>query len=43
MSPLSPESDRRRAAWIYSQGAPGIYGGDLAFYSDEFDGAAHSS
>jgi pimeloyl-ACP methyl ester carboxylesterase len=40
MSPQSPESDRRRAAWIYSQGAPGIYGGDLAFYSDEFDGAA---
>lgn len=39
MSPLSPESDRRMAAWIYSQGAPGIYGGDLAFYSDEFDGA----
>jgi len=39
MSPLSPEADRRRAAWIYSQGAPGIYGGDLAFYSDEFDGA----
>ncbi|WP_424629913.1 alpha/beta fold hydrolase [Bradyrhizobium sp. SYSU BS000235] len=39
MSPLSPESDRRRSAWIYSQGAPGIYGGDLAFYSDEFDGA----
>lgn len=40
MSPQSPESDRRRSAWIYSQGAPGIYGGDLAFYSDEFDGAA---
>lgn len=39
MSPQSPESYRRRAAWIYSQGAPGIYGGDLAFYSDEFDGA----
>lgn len=39
MSPLSPETDRRRAAWIYSQGAPGIYPGDLAFYSDEFDGA----
>lgn len=38
MSPQSPEADRRRAAWIYSQGAPGIYGGDLAFYSDEFDG-----
>lgn len=39
MSPTSPEADRRRAAWIYSQGAPGIYTGDLAFYSDEFDGA----
>ncbi|MEH2512876.1 pimeloyl-ACP methyl ester carboxylesterase [Nitrobacteraceae bacterium AZCC 1564] len=43
MSPLSPEADRRRAAWIYSQGAPGIYGGDLAFYSDEFDGAVVAS
>jgi pimeloyl-ACP methyl ester carboxylesterase len=39
MSPYSPESDRRLASWIYSQGAPGIYGGDLAFYSEEFDGA----
>lgn len=39
MSPLSPEADRRRGAWIYSQGAPGIYPGDIAFYSDEFDGA----
>jgi pimeloyl-ACP methyl ester carboxylesterase len=38
MSPSSPTEDRRRAAWIYSQGAPGIYDGDLAFYSDEFDG-----
>lgn len=38
MSPSSPADDRRRAAWIYSQGAPGIYDGDLAFYSDEFDG-----
>jgi pimeloyl-ACP methyl ester carboxylesterase len=39
MSPLSPECDRRAASWIYSQGAPGIYPGDLAFYSEEFDGA----
>ena len=38
MSPSSPPEDRRRAAWIYSQGAPGIYDGDLSFYSDEFDG-----
>lgn len=40
MSPTSPAADRRRAAWIYSQGAPGVYPGDLAFYSEEFDGAA---
>jgi pimeloyl-ACP methyl ester carboxylesterase len=39
MSPTSPLDQRRRAAWIYSQGAPQIYTGDLAFYSDEFDGA----
>lgn len=39
MSPKSPQDLRRRAAWIYSQGAPEIYTGDLAFYSDEFDGA----
>lgn len=38
MSPTSPEGWRRRAAWIYAQGGPGIYAGDLAFYSDEFDG-----
>jgi len=38
MSPSSPAEDRRRAAHIYAQGAPGIYDGDLAFYSDEFDG-----
>jgi pimeloyl-ACP methyl ester carboxylesterase len=38
MSPTSPEADRRRASWIYAQGAPGVYPGDLAFYSDEFDG-----
>lgn len=40
MAPTSPSSDRARAAFIYSQGAPGIYDGDLAFYSDEFDGEA---
>lgn len=39
MSPTSPEAWRRRAAWIYAQGGPGVYTGDLAFYSDEFDGA----
>ncbi|MBR1220395.1 alpha/beta hydrolase [Bradyrhizobium sp. U87765 SZCCT0131] len=39
MSPTSPLDQRRRAAWIYAQGAPQVYTGDLAFYSDEFDGA----
>jgi len=39
MSPSSPVTDRRRASWIYSQGGPGVYPGDLAFYSDEFDGS----
>lgn len=38
MSPMSPTEQRRRAAWIYAQGGPGIYDGDLMFYSDEFDG-----
>ncbi|MFT3801154.1 MAG: alpha/beta hydrolase [Burkholderiaceae bacterium] len=40
MSPSSPAEDRRRAAHIYAQGAPGVYDGDLVFYSDEFDGEA---
>jgi pimeloyl-ACP methyl ester carboxylesterase len=38
MSPLGPVGHRRRAAWIYAQGGPGVYTGDLAFYSEEFDG-----
>lgn len=38
MSPLGPIGHRRRAAWIYAQGGPGVYTGDLAFYSEEFDG-----
>lgn len=38
MSPFGPQDHRRRAAWIYSQGGPGVYTGDLAFYSEEFDG-----
>lgn len=39
MAPASPLVFRRRASWIYSQGAPGIYPGDLSFYSEEFDGS----
>lgn len=35
--PSSLAEDRRRAPFICVQGAPKIYDGDLAFYSDEFD------
>jgi pimeloyl-ACP methyl ester carboxylesterase len=38
MSPTSPDDARARAQWIYAQGGPGIYDGDLVFYSEEFDG-----
>jgi pimeloyl-ACP methyl ester carboxylesterase len=37
MSPFSPLSGRRSAAWIYSQGGFQVYSGDLVFYSEEFD------
>lgn len=33
MSPTSPEAARRETAWIYSQGAPPIFKGDLYYYS----------
>jgi pimeloyl-ACP methyl ester carboxylesterase len=37
MGPGSPLAERRRAAWIYSQGGFGTYAGDLSFYSEDFD------
>lgn len=40
MSPTSPQRSRDLACWIYSQGGPGVYAGDLYFYSEEYDGAA---
>ncbi|MGE4278772.1 MAG: alpha/beta fold hydrolase [Magnetospirillum sp.] len=40
LGPRSPAQYRDEACWIYSQAGFGIYAGDLAFYSDEFDGAA---
>jgi pimeloyl-ACP methyl ester carboxylesterase len=40
MAPSTPERARRAAAWIYAQGGPGVYAGDLVFYSEEFDGEA---
>lgn len=43
LSPSSPKSGRDFATWIYSQAAPGIYDGDLAFYSDDFDANHHTA
>jgi len=43
LSPTSPKAGRDQATWIYSQGAPGIYDGDLAFYSDDFDAHEHTA
>ena len=37
LAPQSDKSSRDQATWIYSQGAPSVYDGDLSFYSDEFD------
>lgn len=37
MAPQSPEEFRRNAWWIYSQGAPSVYYGDIYFYSEEWD------
>lgn len=42
LSPSSPKSRRDYATWIYSQGAPSVYDGDLAFYSDDFDAHHHT-
>lgn len=32
-SPRSPEERRRECAWVYSQAAPGIFRGDLEYYT----------
>lgn len=40
LAPASPRRYRDEACGCYAQARPGIYDGDLAFYSDEYDGAA---
>ena len=42
-SPDALESYRRETSWIYSQGGPGIFGGDLYYFSVEHNltGKAH--
>jgi pimeloyl-ACP methyl ester carboxylesterase len=37
MSPTSPEALRRETAWVYSQGAPPVFKGDLYYYSVDHD------
>jgi pimeloyl-ACP methyl ester carboxylesterase len=37
MSPTSPETYRRETAWVYSQGAPPVFKGDLFYYSIDHD------
>ncbi len=37
MSPTSPERFRRETAWVYSQGAPPTFKGDLFYYSVDHD------
>jgi pimeloyl-ACP methyl ester carboxylesterase len=36
-SPLSPEPSRRENWWYYSQSGPGVYQGDVYFYSVDWD------
>jgi len=36
-APQSPEAFRRETAWVYSQGAPGVFKGDLHYYNVDHD------
>ena len=37
MAPTSPEPLRRETAWVYSQGAPAVFKGDLYYYAVDHD------
>jgi pimeloyl-ACP methyl ester carboxylesterase len=37
MSPLAPRARRAEVRWAYSQGAHGVYWGDIDFYSRDWD------
>ena len=37
MAPSSPDSNRHETRWVYSQGAPAVFKGDLNYYSLEHD------
>lgn len=36
-APMSPEAYRRETLWVYSQGAPAVFKGDLYYYSVDHD------
>jgi pimeloyl-ACP methyl ester carboxylesterase len=37
-APMSPEPNARENWWYYSQSGPGVYAGDVHFYSNDWDG-----
>jgi pimeloyl-ACP methyl ester carboxylesterase len=37
-APMSPEPNSRENWWYYSQSGPGVYAGDVHFYSNDWDG-----
>ena len=37
MAPTSPDAYRQETAWVYSQGAPPVFKGDLYYYSVDHD------
>ena len=37
-APMSPEPSARENWWYYSQSGPGVYAGDVHFYSHDWDG-----
>ena len=39
-APSSPEANARENWWYYSQSGPGVYAGDVHFYSVDWDGRA---
>ncbi len=39
-APSSPETNARENWWYYSQSGPGVYAGDVHFYSVDWDGRA---
>jgi len=39
-APASPETNARENWWYYSQSGPGVYAGDVHFYSIDWDGRA---